>query len=169
MPTNIPSADNPLWAPVPHYQQPSEDLLRLLQSARQSMADAVSGADVSCRACGSCCDFPRQDHVLFATKLELDAAIYWSRQHLQLSSRAAAELLTNGLCPFWQSGRCAVHEVRPLGCRSFFCTGQEKKLVASKADNVISYLRSNIKGHNAFRWYGPAITYCLVNVIHFSD
>ena len=67
-----------------------------------------------CEACGRCCDFARNDYRLYASRLESD---------LVLRNTGRQPELVDGRCCFQDaSGRCTIHEWRPLGCRTFFCT-----------------------------------------------
>jgi len=75
----------------------------------------VEASGVACWLRGACCDFERNDHVLYATSLE----IAWVRErHCAQDHPFAAD---SALCPFWQGGVCVERERRPLGCRTFFC------------------------------------------------
>lgn len=160
-----PSADNPLWSPVPRYSAPSPEMLAHLDEARAAMAEATKDLAADCRACGACCDFRHYDHVLFATKLELDAALLWSRENLTITAASAAEALQSNLCPFWRDGRCDIHSARPLGCRAYFCAADQKKLVSSRVDRVLSLYRRNLLGPIGLGWYGPALLYWRLNAI----
>ena len=67
-----------------------------------------------CDARGVCCDFDLVDHVLYASKLEIDLV----KDH----DPAARHLAPSGnRCPFLTDGRCGAREHRMLGCRTYFC------------------------------------------------
>jgi hypothetical protein len=66
----------------------------------------------ACRACGSCCDFSRHEHVLCASSLE--------RQVLGLAKRPESEGREE-VCPYLEGGRCTARRERTLGCRTYFC------------------------------------------------
>lgn len=164
---SLPSAENPLWSPVPEYARPPAAALGLLEEARRELATAISaatGGDSRCRACGQCCDFRNVDHVLFATKLELDAALHWASRHLRVDMESAGSALRSNLCPFQAGGRCLIYSVRPLGCRSYFCSFDEKKVVLEAATREFSVYRRKLMAHEDLCWYGPALTFWSINL-----
>ncbi|MCI0651996.1 MAG: hypothetical protein L0Z55_08935 [Planctomycetes bacterium] len=71
-----------------------------------------------CELRGTCCDFRRSPHRLYATELE-------ARYLLAERSPPAPE--AEGLCPFWRKGLCEARAERPLGCRVYFCAPQWKE------------------------------------------
>ena len=73
----------------------------------------IAQADPECRACGECCDFPEQEHVLYATTVETELALAQAALPAQWPDRR--------LCPFHEAGRCTNRSGRPLGCRAHFC------------------------------------------------
>lgn len=67
-----------------------------------------------CNASGRCCHFEEFGHRLYVTTIELAAFV----------AGLAADQPTqanSGGCPFQIGGLCAVHAIRPFGCRVFFC------------------------------------------------
>jgi Fe-S-cluster containining protein len=73
----------------------------------------LSREAVRCRRCGRCCDFRRNDYVLFASQIERELIGRWSDE--------PAVLRSDGTCPWLREGLCTIHPVRPLGCRTAFC------------------------------------------------
>lgn len=102
----------------------------------------------SCWASGRCCNFDRAEHRLYVTGIE--AAYCVSRvnltdlscakqqadpERIQLTIGGAssptvatedfglelARAIDNGGCPFQVANLCGVHEIKPLGCRVYFC------------------------------------------------
>ncbi len=76
----------------------------------------------ACRACGECCDLVRNQFRLYLSTLELGLIL----------EREGIERLPpqrDGRCGFQTvDGRCGIHKVRPLGCRTFFCTARGRHL-----------------------------------------
>lgn len=66
-----------------------------------------------CELSGRCCDFPRSGHELWASDLEVEAA-------LEAADGEVPEA-PDELCPWWRAGRCTLRSGRPLGCRVYFC------------------------------------------------
>ena len=74
----------------------------------------------ACGACGRCCRFDEYGHVLFTTTLELAVFAADARMY-EAAARAVVPMAGWPACPFLRQGRCGVHDVRPAGCRIFFC------------------------------------------------
>ncbi len=70
-------------------------------------------AQAACRACGECCDFPKQGFLLFATSAEAELAARCGPPPASWPDRER--------CPFHVDGRCLNRRGRPLGCRTYFC------------------------------------------------
>lgn len=66
-----------------------------------------------CVISGKCCRFEEYGHRLFVTTIELAAFIHF------------VSVMPGGWdglgCPFQKNKLCSVHQVRPFGCRMFFC------------------------------------------------
>lgn len=77
----------------------------------------IAQAKPVCRACGECCDFPRQDYVLYATTAEVELAM--------VQGRRPDVWERYDLCPFHVGERCANRRGRPLGCRTYYCKSFE--------------------------------------------
>lgn len=71
-----------------------------------------------CNMSGRCCRFEEFGHRLYVTTIELAAFVY--ELTMRSSIQKQGEWEGSG-CPFQASGRCGVHEIRPFGCRIFFC------------------------------------------------
>jgi Fe-S-cluster containining protein len=66
-----------------------------------------------CGASGRCCRFEAFGHRLYVTTLELAAFV----QQVPATNRP-----WDGTgCPYQIDGLCSVHDIRPFGCRVFFC------------------------------------------------
>src|SRR5438552_3364887 len=71
-----------------------------------------------CDRSGRCCRFDEFGHRLYVTTMELAAFVYDLETRTGESSygpRACSP------CPFQVNSLCTVHEIRPFGCRMFFC------------------------------------------------
>ena len=98
---------------------------------------AVAERGPTCWASGKCCKFDEFGHRLYVTGLEIawflhqveqggaevDAAA--SHGGRGIASGGAIRLPQfaehAGACPYQIAGLCSTHQVRPLGCRIFFC------------------------------------------------
>lgn len=76
-----------------------------------------------CDASGRCCRFEEFGHRLYVTTIELAAFVAQkSEVKTQNSDRVGLPVVgQGGACPFQVGGLCSVHEIRPFGCRVFFC------------------------------------------------
>jgi len=79
--------------------------------ARLDQEVAAGGA--RCELSGRCCDFPRSEHVLYASGLEGDYA--------QAAAGGVIPAAASGTCPWFVEGRCGLRAGRPMGCRIYFC------------------------------------------------
>jgi len=80
---------------------------------------AVAERHPTCWISGRCCDFDSFGHRLYVTGLEI-AWVLKRVDALALGSPATPGS-ANAPCIYQQEKRCTIHEVRPLGCRLFFC------------------------------------------------
>lgn len=73
----------------------------------------TAAVSCECRNCKTCCDFQRAGHRLYVTGLEL----------AHFAAKVGRVLIpSGGACPYLdaESG-CTVRQIRPLGCRTYFC------------------------------------------------
>ncbi|MCX7700094.1 MAG: hypothetical protein N2039_04395 [Gemmataceae bacterium] len=73
----------------------------------------VQAAGPRCDQSGRCCRFTEWGHVLFLSSLEAE--------HLLASAPAFSRPVSPDGCPFQVDRLCTAREVRPLGCRIYFC------------------------------------------------
>ena len=85
---------------------------RLLALYRAVDVTLAPWAD-ACSACGRCCNFSGHHHVLYVTELE--------RALLVDRCGPGDPSAPPGRCVYQAGNLCAAREVRPLGCRTFFC------------------------------------------------
>ena len=72
--------------------------------------------EISCDACGKCCDFKNYDHRLYVTTPEM---IYFRKK----IDGKNIKPMTEGKCPYNIDGKCSVYKYRFAGCRIFNCKG----------------------------------------------
>lgn len=157
-----------LWQPVPSFAPPPPEAARQLADLWHDLDRELAQPQAACRACGECCDFPRRDHVLFATRLEMEVCLSWAGDHAATTEPAARRRLAAGECPFLADGRCAVRPARPVGCRIFFCRPPHPELLEKISSAAQLRLRSISLGHTGSDWYGPALAYLEMNLNHFQ-
>ncbi|MGR3317675.1 MAG: YkgJ family cysteine cluster protein [Candidatus Anammoxibacter sp.] len=98
-----------------------------LEHIYNELDNEISLLKIECKECGTCCDFGKFDHVLFANILEIEYIIDNLERPLTT--------LVNGVCPFQDGNKCSVRKYRTLGCRVFYCDGAYKKDIASDIYN----------------------------------
>lgn len=74
----------------------------------------IQHTDVCCKCCGQCCDFDHNGLRLYIYHIER----LWIMQNLQGNSLC----LKQGRCSAQNQLLCGIHEIRPLGCRTQFCS-----------------------------------------------
>lgn len=154
------------WHPVPAFVAPTPEIVSAVQEMWQAVDTQVAECGAGCRACGSCCDFPRSGHVLFATALELSVLTSWAAEHCRLDRNDVFASLSAGLCPFWRRGRCEARPARPLGCRVYFCDTCASQILHEICEQGLRKLDVLNARFGRLRWYGSALEYFLYNTAH---
>lgn len=94
-------------------------MIDALNSIYAEIATRISQIGPVCEMSGRCCRFDEYGHRLYVTTAELAAFIATARQR-----PVPADLLArddDAGCRFQHNRLCAVHQIRPLGCRMFYC------------------------------------------------
>ncbi|MFZ9882256.1 MAG: hypothetical protein ACO3QC_12735, partial [Phycisphaerales bacterium] len=106
----------------------------------------------TCNASGRCCRFGEWGHLLYVTGLE--AA--WCIRESARTPTAAEVLAAAGRddCPFLESGLCAVHLARPLGCRAYFCDPRAEGWQEALSERMLARLRVLHDAHGVPYRYG---------------
>ena len=100
-----------------------------------------------CLARGLCCRFEEADHALYATALEAD---YAAAMQPDASPPEAP-----GRCPYHVRGSCTAREVRPLGCRTYFCDPQTQDALSAVHEERLAQIRAIARKHGYTRSYAP--------------
>jgi len=154
-----PDAGGTLWGPAPEFSEPPPGAAGALQGLWREIDEAAADRGASCRACGQCCDFRHQDHVLFAAKIELDVCLAWAAGRAAADARTVRSRLDAGLCPFQREGLCSIRPVRPLGCRLYFCGDRWARETVWLAESSRRRLAEASRRAAVRWWYGPALVY----------
>jgi Fe-S-cluster containining protein len=106
-----------------------------LSQIYQRLDGEIAGLGLTCRACGRCCDFDTSGVVLYVSRIEFD---YLSKEAPPITPEAG-----KNRCPYlMSSGRCGIHRVRPLGCRTFFCDFGDKDAMQTLYHKYFSEIKS---------------------------
>lgn len=113
-----------------------------LESIFADTAREIEARGPACWASGRCCNFEKTGHRLYVTALE--AAYTLSRlppdrvPALEQIDQARAQ----GGCPFQQGNLCSVHEIKPLGCRVYFCDRSAQHWQQDLSERMLARIRA---------------------------
>jgi hypothetical protein len=93
----------------------AEEVLALYRRMDEELAEIQRG----CRACGSCCDFGTHGEILYASKLEREVLALAGAPPAPAGPVHPEDLI----CPYRVEGKCTARRYRPIGCRTYFCSG----------------------------------------------
>lgn len=91
---------------------------RAMERFYRELDAAVAGFAPACWNRGLCCRFDRAGHRLFVTSLEL---LYFAARVADGGGELLEVEAPAGRCPYQIGGACTARQVRPLGCRVYFC------------------------------------------------
>ena len=94
-----------------------------------------------CTGSGRCCDFGRFGHDLFATGLEAALVLGRLPEEIGLDADVIDRAHELGGCPFQIDRACAVHTVRPSGCRVFFCDASREPWMLVRGEHAAKSVR----------------------------
>lgn len=116
------------------------------------VARETSALAPTCNASGRCCRFGEWGHLLYVTGLEAAWCIRESARTPTAADVLAAAVRDD--CPFLESGLCAVHLARPLGCRAYFCDPKAQGWQESLSERMLARLRALHDAHGVPYRYG---------------
>ncbi len=90
----------------------SDTVVKELAELYAQVDAQIQSESVCCRQCGKCCDFRTNGFRLYTLELE---------RILILQKTGSGLELIDGKCSALRDGKCSIHPVRPLGCRTQFC------------------------------------------------
>ena len=108
---------------------------------------AVSAAAPRCDASGRCCRFTEYGHTLFISAFEAEILLEHAPPHEQPVSRDG--------CPFQVHGLCTAREVRPLGCRIYFCDPTYQSRMIEITEEALAALKRIADAHGTGWHYAP--------------
>jgi Fe-S-cluster containining protein len=91
------------------------DVNSAVENVYRALQDAIDLRRPICTSSGRCCRFEEFGHRLFVTTLEMAAFVSQANRPLNPGAWDKTG------CPFQLNRLCDVHEIRPFGCRIFFC------------------------------------------------
>ncbi len=98
-----------------------------LEELYKDVETRISQKGVNCQCCGECCNFLTNGMRLYIFHLE----------RLYLQGKLGKNLtLEEGKCSGQQKKLCSIHEWRPLGCRTQFCSNTLQEIYEFFADKI---------------------------------
>jgi hypothetical protein len=108
---------------------------------------AVAAAGPVCVASGRCCRFKEYGHTLFLSNLEA--------QVLLADAPAYERPVSADFCPFQKDKLCTAREVRPLGCRIYYCDPSYQETGNQISERYLQQLKT-LADENGLAWrYAP--------------
>lgn len=102
-----------------------------------------------CELCGECCRFGPEVPTLYASLVEVALVVRWVGE--------PPAKVGGGACPYLREGRCRVHPVRPLGCRTFFCRDQHRDEHQALCERTLDQLKGLCRQAGVPWRYGPML------------
>lgn len=125
-------------------------LAAALRRIHADVAREIASRGPACWASGRCCHFERAGHFLYVTGLE---AAFTLLHTSGTASRSPGTLTlpqlvaAPGACPFLEGHLCAVHDVKPLGCRVYFCDRSAQAWQHDLSERALADLRALHDAH----------------------
>lgn len=147
---------------------PSDDLARSWLAAASPDSTAAAALDAifadtaraiaerapACWASGRCCNFDAFGHRLYVTGLETAYTLLRLPARNAISSSDVASARHRGGCPFQLANLCAIHTIKPLACRLFFCDRSAQTWQQDLHELMLKRLRA-LHDHHAVEYrYG---------------
>jgi Fe-S-cluster containining protein len=129
-------------SPTPDPECCFDELLAVYAALDEELA--VLG--VTCKQCGRCCNFVRNDYRLYASFLE---------RSLVLARHGEPRLTPEGDCGFLRGSDCSIHPHRPLNCRTYFCDSAHKAREQDLYHVMQRRIRAIADAHGLPWEYGP--------------
>lgn len=120
-----------------------EDVRRAMGAFYAELDAAIAAHQPVCRRRGACCRFDEYGHNLFVTTLEAAYFVAFATPPpSRTPARASARSAPRPGCPCQTEGRCGVRDVRPMGCRVFFCDPQSQHWQGPLTEDSLRVLRA---------------------------
>jgi len=131
----------------------------VLEAVYEYAAEAIAQRGPVCNTSGKCCRFEEYGHRLYVTGLETAYAVTrLTSEHPELNPVSLQAAIDGGGCPFQIDNLCAVHPLRPLGCRVYFCDpiaqGWQEDLSEKLLDQIRSLHERNDIPYRYGEWRG---------------
>lgn len=131
------------------------EVRRDLEAVYADAARAIAERGPACWASGRCCNFEKAGHLLYVSGLEAAYTVLGAREGaVSVSRPAAAAGGDRGPCPFQVRNLCGVHEIKPLGCRVYFCDRSAQRWQEDLSERLLAEIRAIHDRHRVEYRYG---------------
>jgi Fe-S-cluster containining protein len=110
-----------------------------LEAIYQMIADQIEARGPACWASGRCCNFEKTGHRLYVTGLEAAYTVVRLGRELGVAEVEAAR--GRGDCPFLVKNLCGVHQIKPIGCRVYFCDRSAQEWQRELSERTLEQVR----------------------------
>ena len=125
----------------------TDDVRAKLLRVYAAVDEAVGSAGPRCDASGNCCRFTEYGHSLFLSHLEAELMLASAPPYMKPVSRDG--------CPFQIGGLCTAREMRPLGCRIYFCDPRYADRMVEITEKSLAMLKRIADTHDTGWRYAP--------------
>lgn len=133
------------------------DVRRELETVFADAARSIAERGPACWASGRCCNFERAGHLLYVSGLEAAYTILGIRERAGAGSHSLPVLprqRQGGACPFQVQNLCGAHEIKPLGCRVYFCDRTAQQWQNDLSERLLAEVRAIHERHAVEYRYG---------------
>lgn len=117
-------------------------LLAIYRDLENDVAEAGARCDLS----GRCCRFGEFGHTLFVSSIEAELLVSQPRPRGPLSE---------DFCPYQRGALCTARNVRPLGCRVYFCDAAYRDRMEELSELYVKRIK-DLADEQGREWhYGP--------------
>lgn len=106
------------------------------------LSSAVAARGPVCWSSGRCCNFETTGHRLYVTGLEAAYTLTRLPAEIRIVLGSISEARARGGCPFQSANLCAVHAIKPLGCRIFFCDRSAQSWQRELSEQMLEQIRA---------------------------
>lgn len=125
-----------------------------LESVFADVVAAIGARGPACWASGRCCNFEKVGHRLYVTALEAAYTLSKLPAERRPTMAQIAKARERGGCPFQQKNLCSVHEIKPLGCRTYFCDKSAQRWQEELTEEMHGRIRAIHDRHGVEYRYG---------------
>ncbi|MEM9251590.1 MAG: hypothetical protein AAGB29_04495 [Planctomycetota bacterium] len=130
-----------------HAAAGDAEVVGAIDAVHARIAKAVDDRRPRCDQSGRCCRFGDYGHDLFLTGLEIAVFLRRVEANPPIAPPpsdgriALPQWSDDRVCPYMVDRGCSMHEVRPSGCRVFFCEPGTEDWQQSLYEEVLGELR----------------------------